>query len=577
MSILDKPTSSAGKHTVYVDIDDEITAIIEKVKASPDKIVALVLPKRATVLQSIINMKLLKKSATAAKKSLVLVTSEAGLMPLAGSVGLHVAKSLESKPEIPLLPNRDDSDESEISEAVDEEAPEIDKTKSVGALAAAAAKPDDDDLETIELDDEDVDEEEDGTPKKGKKKLSKVFKVPNFDRFRLSFFLVILVVILLIGAWFMAFVVMPKAAVVIDTDTSTQTSDINFTINTDTKDLNLDQAQVPAVQKEVKKTDTEKATATGKKDKGTKATGTVVLSIPCASVSGTPPTIPAGTGISSSGQTFITDSATDLTNPSFSPCKFYGSTTVTAQNAGTQYNLASGQSFSVAGYPAVSGSNSAAMTGGTTNVVTVVAQADIDGATAKMKGRQDAAAATELSQALLHDSLKGLDETKIISDPAITSTPAVGTETTADITVTSVTTYDILGVKADFLAQLIKKDISSKADASKEGILDDGLGAAVIHVVNRKSPTEAQMSLHAIVISGPKLDANAIKDQIRGKKRGDAENIIGSKAGVKDVTITYKPFWVLSTPKAAKKITVTIKKPDVKPETAKDTSNGYTP
>jgi len=74
-------TSTNGKHTIYVDVDDEITAIIDKVKSAPDKIVALVLPKRATVLQSIVNMKLLKKSATASKKSLVLITSEAGLLP----------------------------------------------------------------------------------------------------------------------------------------------------------------------------------------------------------------------------------------------------------------------------------------------------------------------------------------------------------------------------------------------------------------------------------------------------------------------------------------------------------------
>ena len=84
--------STSEKHTIYIDIDDEITAVIDKVKTAPGKIVALVLPKRATVLQSIINMKLLKKSALANKKSIVLITSEAGLLPLAGAVGLHVAK-----------------------------------------------------------------------------------------------------------------------------------------------------------------------------------------------------------------------------------------------------------------------------------------------------------------------------------------------------------------------------------------------------------------------------------------------------------------------------------------------------
>jgi hypothetical protein len=572
--------SENGKHTVYIDIDDEITAIIEKVKAAPEKIVALVLPKRATVLQSVVNMKLLKKSALAAKKSLVLITSEAGLLPLAGVVGIHVAKSLQSKPEIPLLPRRDDDADSEISEALDDHEPEVDKTKSVGALAAAAKPVDDDETETIELDDVDVDGETDGeAPAKGKKKLGKGFKVPNFDRFRLSFFLVILAVILLIGGWVFAAVVLPKATVVIETDTSSSVSDINFTANTAVNDLDVDKKLVPAVLKEVKKTDTEKATPTGKKDNGTKAAGTMTLTN-CIHDNDAH-VIPAGTGFSSGSLTFTTNTDVSLPISTFqgNNCKSANvgdskDVAVTAIAGGASYNINARSYTSSIGGVTAYGSD---MVGGTTNVVTVVAQADIDAAVAKMKGRLDTAATTELANALQKDNLKGLDETKTISSPAITATPNVGTETTADITVTSVTTYNILGVKADFLNQLIKKDVSSKADASKEGILDNGLGAAIIRKVTQTSPTEVQMSLHAIVISGPTLDANAIKEEIRGKKKGNAQNIISSKPGVKNVEITYKPFWVLSTPRSVKKITITIKKPVVTPATGKDTSNGYNP
>src|SRR4051794_11658211 len=93
------------KDTIYIDIDDEITAIIDKVNASKERIVALVLPKRATVFQSIVNMKLLKRSAEDSKKQIVLITSESGLLPLAGAVGLYVANSLQSRPMIPSSPD----------------------------------------------------------------------------------------------------------------------------------------------------------------------------------------------------------------------------------------------------------------------------------------------------------------------------------------------------------------------------------------------------------------------------------------------------------------------------------------
>ena len=103
--------ATTGKDVIYIDIDDEITAIIDKLRTSEARIVALVLPKRATVFQSSVNMKLLKKAADESKKRLVLITSEANLMPLASSIGLYVAKNLQSKPEIPLSPGLAATDE----------------------------------------------------------------------------------------------------------------------------------------------------------------------------------------------------------------------------------------------------------------------------------------------------------------------------------------------------------------------------------------------------------------------------------------------------------------------------------
>jgi hypothetical protein len=64
------------KDTIYIDVDDEITTVIDKVLSSKSKIVALVLPKRAAVFQSIVNMKLLKLKTDNAGKNLVLITTE---------------------------------------------------------------------------------------------------------------------------------------------------------------------------------------------------------------------------------------------------------------------------------------------------------------------------------------------------------------------------------------------------------------------------------------------------------------------------------------------------------------------
>ena len=124
---------SDGKDTIYIDIDDEITNIIEKVVDSKQKIVALVLPKRATALQSIVNMKLLKRRADNVGKRVVLITSEKGLLPLAGAVGLHTAKTLQSKPGVPPPPDIPDAPED--LDTSDESGP--DALKSIGELQQA--------------------------------------------------------------------------------------------------------------------------------------------------------------------------------------------------------------------------------------------------------------------------------------------------------------------------------------------------------------------------------------------------------------------------------------------------------
>lgn len=210
-----------GKDVIYIDIDDDITAIIEKVQNSAGKIVALVLPKRATVMQSVVNMKLLKRTAGDAKKNIVLITSESSLLPLAGNVGLHVAPSLQSKPEIPTAPNLSDTpvsvDESEATE-VD---PVADKARPVGELSSASAVVPSGE-ESIEIDnDEETDQEDAGdTSKKpnDKNKSDKKLSVPNFNKFRTRLLLAGAALLVLIVGWVFAAVVLPKATIVIKTN-----------------------------------------------------------------------------------------------------------------------------------------------------------------------------------------------------------------------------------------------------------------------------------------------------------------------------------------------------------------------
>src|SRR5687768_848824 len=127
-----------NKDVIYIDIEDDITGIIGKVKAAGSKIVALVPPKRAGVLQSVVNLKLLQRAAGTSEKRVVLITNDHSLTALAAGVGMPVAKNLQSRPEVPEM-EAPVGDEEEVINGAELPVGEMAAAMGTGAVAA---KPD---------------------------------------------------------------------------------------------------------------------------------------------------------------------------------------------------------------------------------------------------------------------------------------------------------------------------------------------------------------------------------------------------------------------------------------------------
>lgn len=537
------------KATIYVDIDDEITAIIDKLLGADQKIIALVLPKRAVVLQSSVNMRLLKKAADSASKNIVLITTETPLLPLAGAAGIHVAASLSSKPAIPKVPSIDTST-IDAGELVEDEP--IDRATPIGALTGDQST----DAETIELDNTEPETIEEPTKKAS---LNKKLRVPNFNSFRLRLLLGGAAIILLIVGWYVMYMVLPKAEIVVRTDTKTNPATIAFTTSTKSTALDEDKAVVPAKLSEIKKTDTDKAPATGEKDVGTKASGSVTMSILCSAVQGSPPQIPAGTGVSAGNLTFITQAVANLTTPDFSDgCRFVGQADVVAQNNGDQYNL-SPRSYTVAGFSSVSATGTA-MSGGTSKLVKVVSDQDVDTAKQKLLGKnqniQD-----EVRSKLQSEGLLGIVDTFQPSDPVFTITPKVGEEG-AEVTVTQVITYTMLGVKQTDLETLLKKEASKTIDTNAESIRGYGFDKAIFRITERLKSGDIKIALDTLVVTGPEIREDDIKTDTAGKKKATAASAVRGRSGVIDVQVNIKPFYAGSVPKNKAKITVKIEQND---------------
>jgi len=62
--------------TLYIDIDEEITSIIDRMRKAEAREIIIVAPKNAMLLQSIVNLKLLKKESDRRKKQLLIITQD---------------------------------------------------------------------------------------------------------------------------------------------------------------------------------------------------------------------------------------------------------------------------------------------------------------------------------------------------------------------------------------------------------------------------------------------------------------------------------------------------------------------
>lgn len=83
------------QQTFYIDNDEEISSVIDRLKKSLAKDNYVVVPRRAIFLQSIVNLKLLKREADKLRKRVIIVTQDELGMNMAEKAGVEVRNSLD--------------------------------------------------------------------------------------------------------------------------------------------------------------------------------------------------------------------------------------------------------------------------------------------------------------------------------------------------------------------------------------------------------------------------------------------------------------------------------------------------
>ncbi len=537
------------KDVIYIDVEDDITAIIGKLKAAKHEVVALVPPKRIGVLQSAVNLRLLARSASNHKKYLVLVTNNHALASLAASAKIPVAKNLQSKPGLAAVVAADPSDDEDIIdgtelETTDSSLQSSNKSAAAAALGAAAIMPNesvkDMSSETATL--------ADVTSKKAP-------KVPNFDTFRKKVLIIGALAVLLIGGLIWALVFAPHAKVVLKTRTTNAAINQPVTLGPNVI-TSFEKTSLKTEIRELKKDISISFDATGKKEVGEKASGTVKFSQQSLSSE----TIPAGTQLTTSGGlVFVTTAAVTVpastVGPGCFPTACAGSATgsVTAAKSGSSYNAATG-SLSGSGMSANFTSPTA---GGTDKTVSVVTQADVDGAKQKVNeaSTQDQAKKDLMGQ--FGSEYTVLTETMKADSSNVK--PSVGVDGEASdgkAVLGGSVTYSLQAIKHDQLDTYLTSAVTSQIDNTKEQrVYDNGLKAVKITNVRAANDVfRADLATNGKV--GPTIDEQKVKDIAKGKGYGEVQSQLNAMNGVEDVDVQFSPFWVRSVPNDTKKITV---------------------
>ena len=592
-----------NKDVIYIEPEQDITDILANIKASKNKIVALVPPKKAGVLRSAVNFKLIAKTARQNEKTVVLITTDEALRRLASSVAMPTSKSLSSKPQLPddddAVEFGDEIDEAddEVSEKEDEEAesaeddaeeeaPAKEEPKSSKKIPVAAAvkvakkapakKPAEDDV--IEGEPEPEPEEDKKPQTKSEKAVAKMkgAKIPNFAKYR-KFIIagaVVLIVIIAFSVWATTIAPAAKISVKVHTTSQNFTEKVAF-VNDESKANPKEGILFLEEQTVVKKAEGE-FSATGKVDKGTKATGKITITRPARDVissdgSNLKYSIPKGTSFTIRGKAFITTEDADLSASDKSltlcglkPCtnaKIEKTVGAVAKENGEAYNVAaaSGKDIELTGggIPSSYTLTSTAMTGGSSKVVTVVSKEDLETASSNLEMPSQNEIREELANQFGTDYIF-LGNIKQ-SEAKVTTSPALNEEVGDNITpkIAKEITYSMYAVKRESVKTYIETVVSASLGDDTQEIYDAGMDKAFFEAF-QNSDNANTAKLKTTVKTGPRVTDEMVREKSLGYKVGEVQSRLKSIKGVSSVKVDTSYFFVMSVPSDTNKVEVNI-------------------
>lgn len=578
-----------NKEVIYLEPEDDITDILTKLQQAEQKLVALVPPKKATMLRSAVNMKLVARVAKECEKVAVIVTADPAIIKMAMAAKIPVAKTLQSRP---VVPTPESVKASEMdADVIDENGDFLDekdsdskksinpsKNTSKGARVdseAASAKS----ADTFDLTEESLENDSEGpkngkkTSEKTKKDNKKAPKVPSLDKYRKWIIIGVAAAVVAVVVLVWAFVFAPAVTITVAISSTAGNFSESVKFTTDPAAENLEEGVLFVEKQSLEEHYTTDFTATGEEDHGNKASGALVISLSFSLsnstyVEGFNIDMPVGTIFqTASGDRYRSTSAASLswdgeipvtcTNGVISRangiCNMAATIQVEAVESGERYNITGTTSW--VPFETATVTNSTDITGGTTDMVKVVSQDDVD----KVKTEQLEKNREEGRKSLfedLKDSLVPIRDSFAAEAGDVTATPAVGDEvgenTTPNLKMTAI--YSVYTIDRSKIEEYIKLK-TNLADDQKIYSFGDPY-------FERFTSIEDAARLKTTIETGPTVTEESIRERVQGRKTGEVRSLLQSINGVSSVEVRTSYFWVWSVPTDPNKVTIDLKVED---------------
>lgn len=537
---------------IYLESDEEITSVIDKLKQSKADRLSLVVPREATLLQSVVNLKLLLKEAESLNKEIAIITADKIGRNLAAQVGIKIFDSVKNQQPIyqPPAPDISSQDVIEINLEENAERP-LEKPKGLSVHHFQEEPPLD--WKSVRHD----------LPLSGGKLQSKDMahsprlpsKTINWRKIY-KIILPLLIIVGLIGLGSLYFL-WPKVNIEIKLKAENYQQSLETAISAEAspgEDVFKGNLIELSGEKE------EKFPTTGKKNLGGKATGTLTVYNYWDS---NPQSFSKGNKFSSSSKTFLGKSSFTVPGTSIKGGNIVAGTAsvdIEAENPGEDYNIKAGR-FTIVGLPAtqqekIYGQSSKDLSGGFTKEVKIISQSDYD--QAKNKVSQDLI--KELQDKLTQDAsgMVILEKALQTEEQAIETSANVNAEANEFTLKIKERLRVIVYQQSDFekfvIAQIEKQIPYDKMITFSA---NDKIEPVVESTDYDQKLLKLKLSITGKLTS--RLDINKIKKDLRGKNNLAAEQYLQNLSGVEGFTIKYSPsWWFKRIPSSQKVLTIEL-------------------